>query len=148
MAAMTVPAVLALIAANQCVPSSVAPIMVGIALHESGLDPRAVHRNSDGSADVGIAQINTSNFGWLGLTMKTAMDPCRNLAAGAEVLFARYNGSPPGAVRAGYASSVLGKVARVEAAHADNPGSLYPQGDASIDDPPAGLSGEITFNGD
>lgn len=32
---------------------------------ESGLDPRAVGRNADGSVDVGIAQINSRHFGVL-----------------------------------------------------------------------------------
>jgi type IV secretion system protein VirB1 len=100
--------------ALQCVPPSVAPIMVGIAQHESGLDPHAIHRNSNGTLDVGIAQINTANFGWLGLTMETAFDPCRNLAAGSKVLFAKYNGSPPDAVRSAYASDVMARISALD----------------------------------
>jgi 2-iminobutanoate/2-iminopropanoate deaminase len=81
---------------------AVAPIMVGIARHESGLDPAAVHHNANGTIDVGIAQVNSANFGWLGLTMATAFDPCRNIAAGARVLFAKYNGHPPDVVKAAW----------------------------------------------
>jgi hypothetical protein len=112
MSALTVAALTALIAANNCVPPALAPIMVGIAQHESGLDPAAVHHNANGTIDVGIAQINSANFGWLGLTMATAFDPCRNIAAGARVLLAKYNGNPPDAGKALYAASVLADIQR------------------------------------
>jgi hypothetical protein len=105
----------ALAIAMQCLPPSLAPIMVGIAQHESGLDPTIVHRNSNGTIDVGIAQINSSNFGWLGLTIETAMDPCRNFAAGAKVLFARYNGNPPDFVKSAYASDVMARISQTPA---------------------------------
>lgn len=110
MTVLTTAAVLAMIAAKGCVPPALAPIMVGIAKHESGLDPQAVHRNANGSIDVGLAQVNSSNFAWLGLTAETAFDPCRNLAAGARVLFAKYNGSPPDAVKAAYSADVMRQV--------------------------------------
>jgi hypothetical protein len=58
MSRLTVSTLMALISANHCVPPAVAPLMVGIARHESGLDPAAVHRNANGTIDVGIAQIN------------------------------------------------------------------------------------------
>jgi hypothetical protein len=107
---MTVSAVLTMIATQHCVPPSVAPIMVAIAQHESGLDPHAVHRNPNGTYDVGISQVNSSNFGWLGLDMRTAMDPCRNLAAGAKVLLVRYNGVPPPEIASAYAADVATKI--------------------------------------
>lgn len=110
MSPFTVPALMALISANHCVTPSLAPIMVGIAQHESGLDPTAVHRNPNGTIDVGLAQVNSSNFGWLGLTMQTAMDPCRNLAAGARVLLVRYNGNPPDTVKAAYSADVTARI--------------------------------------
>jgi hypothetical protein len=84
--------------------------MVGIAQHESGLDPTAVHRNTNGTVDVGLAQVNSANFGWLGLTMQTALDPCRNLAAGAQVLLVKYNGNPPDAGKVAYATSVTARI--------------------------------------
>lgn len=96
--------------ANACVGPALAPVMVGIAQHESGLDPSARHLNSNGSWDIGIAQVNTSNFGWTGLTEKTALDPCKNLQAGAKVLLAKYNGSPPDVVKAAYAADVISKL--------------------------------------
>lgn len=64
-------------------------------------------------------QINSANFGWLGLTMMDALDPCRSIAAGAEVLtaYSRYNtGSPTRGIKNGYAASVqavsIGRMAR------------------------------------
>lgn len=56
------------------------------------------------SVDIGSTQVNASNFGWLGLTVETALDPCRNIAAGASVLtaYSRYNtGSPPAGIANG-----------------------------------------------
>jgi hypothetical protein len=105
---MTAAAVLAL--ANACVGPSLAPVMVGIAQHESGLDPSVVHRNPNGTIDVGLVQVNSLNFAWLGLTMQTAMDPCRNLAAGARVLLVKYNGNPPDAGKVTYANAVTARI--------------------------------------
>ena len=45
--------------------------------------------------DLGLAQINSSNLTWLGLTVEQAFDPCRNLAAAATVLRAGYQLSGP-----------------------------------------------------
>jgi hypothetical protein len=96
--------------ALQCVPPSVAAIMVGIAQHESGLDSVAIHRNANGTVDVGLAQVNSANFAWLGLTLETALDPCRNLAAGARVLLAKYNGNPSDTAKAAYATAVTARI--------------------------------------
>lgn len=125
---MTLEAALAIALTCQTLPASLAPIMVGIAQQESGLDPAIVHRNPNGTVDVGLAQVNSSNFGWLGLTMQTAMDPCTNLAAGARVLFARYNGSPPDSVKAVYAAGVMTRLA-----HAPTPS---PQESPPTPEPP------------
>jgi Transglycosylase SLT domain len=108
MTILTVAAALALVA--NCVPPGLAPVMVGIAQHESGLDTEARHLNPNGTWDYGLAQINTVNLSWLGLTPVTAMDPCRNLAAGAKVLLAKYNGSPPDVVKATYSNDVMAKI--------------------------------------
>lgn len=40
--------------------------------------------------DLGMAQINSDNLGWLGLSVEAAFDPCRNLAAAGVVLRAGY----------------------------------------------------------
>jgi type IV secretion system protein VirB1 len=44
------------------------------------------------SVDIGVMQINSANFSALGLTVRTALDPCASLAAGAAVLQAAYGG--------------------------------------------------------
>jgi Transglycosylase SLT domain len=103
--ALSVQAALAI--ALKCVPPAVAPVMVGIAQHESGLDPAAVHHNANGTTDWGLVQVNSSNFAWTGLTPSTALDPCANLRAGAMVLFAKYNGNPPAAAKIAYANDVM-----------------------------------------
>lgn len=36
--------------------------------------------------DLGVAQINSSNFEWLGVSSEELLDPCKNLEAGASVL--------------------------------------------------------------
>lgn len=138
---LTVAAALAI--ASTCVSPSLAPIIVGISLHESGrnglLEPYAIHDNQSGrsyypdtaqqavviarsliaighgSLDVGIAQVTTANFGWLGLTIETALDPCRSFAASSAVLFAKYNGNPPGSVKALYAAGVTAKIRSIDA---------------------------------
>ncbi|MCC7266867.1 MAG: lytic transglycosylase domain-containing protein [Caulobacteraceae bacterium] len=45
------------------------------------------------SVDLGLAQINSKNLGWLGLSVEAAFDPCRNLAAAGRVLQAGYRPS-------------------------------------------------------
>lgn len=98
----------ALAIALQCVPPSMADLMVGIAQHESGLNPNAIHHNPNDTTDAGLVQVNSSNWGWLGIhSLQDALDPCTNLAAGVKVLLARYNGNPPDAGKMLYAASVL-----------------------------------------
>jgi type IV secretion system protein VirB1 len=46
--------------------------------------------NAGANIDLGIAQINSGNLHWLGLSIEDAFDPCRNLAAAATVLRAGY----------------------------------------------------------
>lgn len=110
---MTLEALLAIALTCPTLPPSMAPIMAGIALHESAGNPNAVHQNTNGTVDIGLAQVNSSNFGWLGLTAQTALDPCTNLAAGARVLFARYNGNPPDAIKAVYAARVMAQLSHL-----------------------------------
>ncbi|MFN3668442.1 MAG: lytic transglycosylase domain-containing protein [Brevundimonas sp.] len=44
--------------------------------------------------DLGLAQINSANLAWLGLSVEAAFDPCRNLAAAGTVLRAGYRPGP------------------------------------------------------
>jgi type IV secretion system protein VirB1 len=135
--ALSVAAAMAL--AAQCVPPSTAALMVGIAEHESGLVPTAIHDNISGrsyfpdtteqavviarslisighaSLDLGIAQVTTGNFGWTGLTVESAFNPCRSFAAGSAVLLARYNGNPSDAAKIAYAADVTARVRAIRA---------------------------------
>jgi soluble lytic murein transglycosylase-like protein len=123
-------------------------LLLAIAHVESGLDPRALNRNTDGSSDLGLMQINTR---WLPLLQRTGIapeslyDPCTSIWIGAWVLagnFARYGyvWSAVGAYNAGtvdtpaaerrrlaYARKVAAALARMqggssesEAAHPSN----------------------------
>jgi hypothetical protein len=95
-------------------PPSLASLAAGIALHENPrLDSEAVNRNPNGTADFGLTQVNTGNFGWLSMAMhrpinaQTITDVCTNLEAGLRVLFVRYNGNPPPSVAAAYSTRAL-----------------------------------------
>lgn len=57
-------------------------VLRAIAWHESKGDPTAVHRNSNGSIDVGELQINSVHFPKLatwGITPSALMDRCTNI---------------------------------------------------------------------
>ena len=64
----------------------------------------------------GLSQVNDVNLGWTGLSPQTALDPCANFRAGAKVLFAKYNGNPPDAVKAAYAQRVISAIPAPEPA--------------------------------
>ncbi|QTC88438.1 lytic transglycosylase domain-containing protein [Brevundimonas pondensis] len=142
-----------LILAQTCAPQAAPRTLAAVAYAESRFDPLAIGVNRGprparrprdagdaariardllqrgANLDLGVAQINSDNLDWLGLTPEAAFDPCRNLAAAAVVLqagyrpqegetpqqslrvaFSRYNTGHPGrGFRNGY-------VARVEAA--------------------------------
>jgi type IV secretion system protein VirB1 len=108
---MDVAAFLAL--ALRCAPEVAPDTLLAVARHESGLAEWSLHDNtgntsltyasleeaaSAGSAriaaghsvDFGLMQVNSLNFSWLGLDPRTALDPCRNVAAGGEVLKRAY----------------------------------------------------------
>ncbi len=64
-------------------------LLVAVAGVESGLRPQTLHRNRDGSTDIGIMQINS---GWLptlarfGIDLPALLDPCMNVHVGAWIL--------------------------------------------------------------
>lgn len=66
----------------------ISPLLLrGIARVESGLDPDAVNRNTNGSTDLGLMQINSFWLKPLGTTARELVtDPCFNVKAGAWVL--------------------------------------------------------------
>lgn len=100
-----------------CAPM-VAPItMKAIVLEESRGHPYAIHDGKTHRAifpktrkeaistarrlvaaghriDAGLAQINSENWSWLGLSPETVFDPCTNLAAGERVLIDAYARAP------------------------------------------------------
>jgi type IV secretion system protein VirB1 len=105
--------------AATCAPQVAPQTLAAIVQVESARDPLAIGINGGGrravrvttpeaaaayaesligaghSVDLGLAQINSRNLGWLGLTPRAAFDPCRNLAAGARVLEAAYQRAAP-----------------------------------------------------
>jgi type IV secretion system protein VirB1 len=119
--------------ATACAPQVAPATLEAVAKTESGFDALAVHDNATGrtyqpastdqavglarqliaaghSVDAGLLQINNHNFEWLGLTVATAFDPCRSIAAAATLLTAisRYNtGSPRAGFTNGYVDRVL-----------------------------------------
>ncbi len=104
------PAALAL--AHQCAPDIAPEAILSIASVESSFDPLAINVNRVGrfradtagaaatiaarwisagySVDLGLAQINSKNLGWTGLSIAGAFDPCANLAAAERVLRLSY----------------------------------------------------------
>jgi type IV secretion system protein VirB1 len=89
-----------------------------VARAESGFNTLAIHDNTTGrsytprslteavavatalraagnSLDLGLMQVNSANLARLGLTIASAFDPCRNVAAGAQVLVDDYLAGHP-----------------------------------------------------
>jgi len=112
MAALTDAAVLAM--ALQCAPGIAPSTVASIARVESGYNPLAIHDNttrqtfdpsSPGDAitlatnlivvqrhsvDLGLLQVNSTNYQRLGLTISDAFDPCRSMQAGSRLLSDAY----------------------------------------------------------
>lgn len=105
-----------------CAPHAAPETMAAIAWTESRFDPLAIGVNRGprparrprdaadaarlarsllargANLDLGIAQINSANLDWLGLSVEAAFDPCRNLAAAGVVLrtgYRRAEGTDP-----------------------------------------------------
>jgi type IV secretion system protein VirB1 len=98
-----------------CLPAGINATLVAAVIQvESGGNPRAIGVNggprlrrqavtttqavdwakaltaSGASIDLGLMQLNSRNLARLGLSIEAAFDPCRNVAAGAEMLRAAY----------------------------------------------------------
>lgn len=129
--------------AMQCLPPALAPVAAGIAQHENPrLDTETINHNGNGTSDYGLAQINTVNLGWLGLTPRTVLEPCANLKAAVAVLFARYNGNGTSHQKATYAAGAIARIGQLPAAPLSQlpPISSQPaRSAASLEDRPAGL---------
>lgn len=64
-------------------------LLRAIAQQESGMNPRAINRNKNGSMDVGLMQINSTWFPLLakyGVDKDWLFDPCYNVMMGAWIL--------------------------------------------------------------
>ena len=121
---MVLPLVLLIGLARSCAPSVAPETLLSVVRTESAFDPltigvngrphRALHPATVEAAvslaegllargenlDLGLAQINARNLTGLGLTVRAAFDPCRNLAGAARILTAGYlaaQRSAPGA---------------------------------------------------
>lgn len=105
--------------AMSCAPAVAPTTLLAVARAESGLDPLAIgingpaasHTRAQSTADavrqaerliaagrdidLGLAQINVRNLSRLRLTVSDAFDPCRNLAASAQVLSEGYRRALP-----------------------------------------------------
>lgn len=168
--------------AAQCAPTVAAETLLSVAKVESGFNPLAIGVNgkpaitvrakskddaiakaaaliaAGRSVDLGVAQINSRNLQWLGLSVEAAFDPCRNLAASARVLqegYARgaaggvgeqpalqralsyYNtGHPERGVRNGYVAKVTKAAAQVVPAIRALPELTAPKPAAPTPSPP------------
>ncbi|MEA2754399.1 MAG: type secretion system protein VirB1 [Aliidongia sp.] len=101
--------------ADRCAPAVAPETLAAVAGAESGFFRLAVHDNTTGasvrsdseadaigtasrlidaghSLDLGLMQINMANFALLGLTVETAFQPCRSVAAAAWLLSEGYVG--------------------------------------------------------
>jgi len=101
--------------ALRCAPTVAPSTLASIAQTESAFQPYAINDNTTGtsgapatrdsavqiaskllkaghSIDVGIMQINSSNFVQFGLTLEAAFDPCQSVAAAAAILMNNYAG--------------------------------------------------------
>lgn len=109
-------------------------LLYAIALQESGLNPRAVNRNTNGSQDIGLMQINSSWGPMLaryGIRPSDLWDPCTNIFVGAWILgdnlarmgptvaaLGAYNARDP-VKREAYARRVLERLHRLTAPSPD-----------------------------
>lgn len=111
-----------LVFATECAPAIAPSTMLSIVSVESRFDPFAIGVNGSPrltvtasspneavtkataliaagrSVDLGLAQINSGNLAWLGLSVADAFDPCINLSAAARVLQDGYRRSDVAAV--------------------------------------------------
>lgn len=137
MTALSIPVALAI--ALHCAPAEDPAMLVAIARQESGLETMTLRDNSSRqvlrgagvidsarrliaaghSVDLGPWQINSRNLSLLGLGIADAFEPCKSVAAAAQLieLFSRYNtGSPSRGIANGYAAAVIAASHAVKAA--------------------------------
>lgn len=171
--------------AAQCAPAVAPETLLSVVQVESGFNPLAIGVNgkpritvtattraeaaakasaliaAGRSVDLGLAQINSRNLSWLGLSVEAAFDPCQNLAAAARVLqggydvgdaailgeqpalrtaLSRYNtGHPVRGFDNGYVAKVTAAATRIVPAIQTGPGSpaLGPGEQPALPPPPS-----------
>lgn len=114
-------------------------LLAAIAWQESGMNPSATNRNTNGTSDIGLMQINTS---WLpklarhGVSEQALRDPCVNTMVAAWILAANLRQMGPGvqalgaynardpAKRVAYARQVLKRYVALREAMRGGPVSL------------------------
>src|SRR3954470_7396840 len=157
--------------AATCAPGVAPETLAALAGTESGFNPNAIHDNTANrsyfppdqaeairtatpllaaghSVDLGIMQINSRNFTWVGLTVESAFDPCESIRAGATVLtgFSKYNtGSPTRGFSNGYVQRVLSRGRQlpiVPAVQKDTPSQESQQASPPRPTPRKWLAGE------
>lgn len=63
-------------------------VLHAIAKHESGLNPNAMNRNTNGTYDIGVMQINSlwlPELSKIGIQYENLRDPCMNVFVGAWI---------------------------------------------------------------
>lgn len=108
--------------------------------------------------DMGMAQINSANMKWLGVSVEDLFDPCKNVSAGAKILLNNYVdafkkiGEPQNALRAALSSYNTGNatagikngyVAKVTAASVTVPALLALTPKAPEQAPPIALVSKL-----
>ena len=108
--------------AHQCAPSVAIATIAAVVSHESRRNPFAIGVNGGTrisrqpankteavelankllgmglSIDLGLAQINSKNLSWLGLSLREVFEPCTNLGAASRILQDGYGRSDAGRV--------------------------------------------------
>lgn len=128
MTVLTVAAFFAMAAG--CAPGVDPRLLLVQAQRESHLDTAAISpKNTDGSTDYGLMQINSGNFGLLGIrSIGEAMDPCRNLMAAADLYrtLSRYNSGSPTKSIASYSAGIMARLSRSPSAPSPVPNDEAP----------------------
>jgi len=112
---------------SQGLPAEAIPAWISAVHNESGWNPKVPdNQNKNGTTDVGIGQVNSSNFGPLGMTADQLRDPQTNLNASAKLFgqqwqaakgdpagaLAGYNGGNPSADVPGYVNKGMTRMAQ------------------------------------
>jgi type IV secretion system protein VirB1 len=126
--------------AGTCAPGVAPATIAALARVESGFETNAINdnttkreykaadkaeavaiaqqlQNAGHSIDLGLMQINNQNFGWTGLTLEDAFDPCASMQAAQTILtgFSKYNtGSPKRGFANGYVAKVVAASAEIK----------------------------------